>query len=441
MKVGCAAATWVFAWACAAAATAQEPEGPVAGADEALAPGQPTSAEVSSGVPANTGGEEVEVAPAPTESSLDEDEISLIGQAAAANAEAQEAMNSPAKPTTKEATSTSSPLAGNYAGTLGFPGAQNQGVVTSVGLRYSGTTVDFDVLAKVGHLDLTPSSSLDVIAEAVRTQVPTAAFVPGQGRPLPKLQETDLTSVGMRYRWSQASVLSGADLQAQQTKLSTCISRAKMPGFQPTPDQRSECTELGVDVDNASVDAYELWKQLEEHSNHGFIVELGSRFLYRSNDLSGNAAGVAAELTPQWGWGSGALFLSATWLWLTGSDTAAADGAGVAVTPVLNEEKFTAGFYHRFSFVAGATQVLPRIGLYGTLYLNQWTNQFASDRMDKEIRGYQLEGGITASGHFSGGFNGLVTFGVRRPYGANTDLEFFVRFSPSFGSPFDGGAE
>jgi hypothetical protein len=218
------------------------------------------------------------------------------------------------------------------------------------------------------------------------------------------------------------------------------------------PQKEAECKELLDNYDittresTANVEQFakaitdtdrlRLYQDIEDEQNEGFAVTLGGRFLYRSDDISGNAPGAAAELTPEYVFPWGAGFLSGSLLWVTDSLTTEEDL--VSVSASLTELKATAGWYFKFNVPSGSTQLAPRVGFHVTYSKNFWNNRFAEEGTDDEIRGHQWEGGIFAAGQFIGGFNGLVQFSVRDPYGPDSKPELFVTIVPSLGTTLAG---
>jgi hypothetical protein len=381
------------------------------------APTPPAGAPVAPAVPAVPG--TAAAAPAPAGPVADDELPNPLPPAAAPVGGATQAAT--------KALATATPLSGASAGTLGFPAMGASGVVAAIKLQ-GGTdqTTSFDVLAQIGQLRLTSWLALDILGERVTTAVPTATFKPGTGVPLPRLSPTNLTSVGFRLHLGVQPAVT------EYQKISKCSTYAQA-GATVSKAEAEECKAAGVDLNNA----VEAATALEEAKLKGFYVDVGGRFLYRSEQLKGNAAGVAAELTPQFAWRGGAVFLSGAALWL-GDSQGETDGI-VSETAKVVELRSTLGVYFRFNKAVATTQVAPRVGLYGTYGRNFWVNRFAEAAgTASKVRGYQVEGGVFASGHFSGGFNGLVQFGVRRDFGPDARPAFLFSIIPSIGSDIAG---
>ena len=385
--------------------------------------------------------------------------------------------------TSQTAAATATPLSGARGGTLGFPAMGAPGIVAALSLQgSSGQTTKLDVIAQIGQIELLPWLTLDVVVEKVSTDIPTATFTPNTGRPLAKLIQTDLTSAGFRLRFGRK----GANNQ-QLRRLSECLTakrltfpeakkilnREKAKAEKKVQDAQAVKDAKDADItaakqaeaeivqkytakvaeakaaatcpqvvpDDAKVpsdaDTFEYYQQAAESSNAGWSLSLGTRLLYRTQDIAGSAPGAAAEFTPQYGFkGGSAIFASGTYLWLRGNETET-DGIH-ATTSELHEIKTTVGAYYKFNAPLRNVQTAPRLGGYASFARNFWTNPYPSPGTDPKIRGYQLEGGVFVSGHFSGGFNGLLQMGLRRSYGVDSKPEFFFAIVPSLGTETGG---
>lgn len=384
--------------------------------------------------------------------------------------------------TSKTAAATATPLSAARGGTLGFPAMGAPGVVAALRLQGgSGQTTKFDVLAQLGQIQLRSWLTLDVVVEKVSTDIPTATFTPGTGTPLPRLLQTDLTSVGFRLRAGSPGAT-----DAQKRRLSQCLTakRLLLPDAlqiqrrdEAADSARVEAARKAGDPaeltkaehnralhaandaanianarrdascpefvpDDASVtsdaDVFEAYQRYAEQSNAGWSLSLGARLLYRSQEIAGSAPGAAAEFTPQFGFrGGSAIFASQSFLWLSDSNTET-DGIH-STTSSLYELKTTVGAYYKFNAPLKGVQTAPRVGAYASFGRNFWTNPYPVEGTDARIRGYQFEAGAFVSGHFSGGFNGLVQLGLRRSYGVDSNPEFFFTIVPSLGSNVGGG--
>jgi hypothetical protein len=207
-------------------------------------------------------------------------------------------------------------------------------------------------------------------------------------------------------------------------------------------DRWKECNTEDIEVDTTKdlTEKGRLAKftDYQEVANAGYSVSAGGRFLYRTEDISGNAPGAAAEITLEGTFTWGSVFLSGSMLWLTDSLEEKEDV--VSVTEELVELRSTAGLFFRFNTPVGSTQIAPRVGLYATYARNFWNNRFAPRDLDSDVSGYQLEAGVFASGQFTGGFNGLIQFSLRAPYGPDSKPELLVTVVPSLGTDIGGGS-
>lgn len=86
--------------------------------------------------------------------------------------------------------------------------------------------------------------------------------------------------------------------------------------------------------------------------------------------------------------------------------------------------------------------VLPRAGFYASIAQARWDNAFATPDQAAHVRGYQGELAMYFSGHFIGGFSGLVSFGIVVPYG-DEKTQYIFSLVPSIGAPIGakGGAK
>lgn len=87
--------------------------------------------------------------------------------------------------------------------------------------------------------------------------------------------------------------------------------------------------------------------------------------------------------------------------------------------------------------------LLPRVGAYATLAHANWHNTQATTPEQMaldDVSDWQAEFAIYASGHFSGGFSGLISIGVLAPYGNGREMQAFINVAPSIGAAIGGGA-
>ena len=342
----------------------------------------------------------------------------------AAPAYSQDAVDK-ARSAVEKAASAVSPQSGQRDGTLGFPSSIAPGVVVAVKLQTGNNEgTRLDVLTRVGHLSLGTKWTVDVFVERVAIDVPTAVFSPGTGRPLPRLTETGLTSAGFRLSYHLGWTFK--DAREALSTAATCIRS----GDDSCQRFKANIQALAQGGQDSTVKAFTA---AQDEMNKGFTFALGARLLYRSEQISGSAPGVAAEATSQYGFasGKGTAFASESFVWLSDS-TSEKDGI-ISETSSVTEWRTTAGISYRFNSTIADVQAAPTVGAYGAYTRNLWRNAFAAPGMDMDIAGYSVEGGLFGSGHFSGGFDGLIQIGIRRPYGSSKP-DFILTVSPSIGS-------
>jgi len=175
----------------------------------------------------------------------------------------------------------------------------------------------------------------------------------------------------------------------------------------------------------------------------GLTVTFGTRFLRRASpETDGtDSEGVSGELALQHIAANDALGTS---VFISGSALQlgyAADKVGTtpALFPRFRELRLTVGAEIR---VHAADNVLPRAGFYASVSQARWDNEFAMLGQATHVRGYQGELAMYFSGHFIGGFSGLVSFGVVLPYG-DEKTQYIFSLVPSIGAPLGskGGAK
>ncbi len=85
--------------------------------------------------------------------------------------------------------------------------------------------------------------------------------------------------------------------------------------------------------------------------------------------------------------------------------------------------------------------MLPRVGAYLTVSRGAWRNDYVTAPMQTaDTNPLQLELALYASGHFAGGFSGLLSFGVLVPYGHDAEPQAFINIAPSIGTEIGGGS-
>lgn len=127
--------------------------------------------------------------------------------------------------------------------------------------------------------------------------------------------------------------------------------------------------------------------------------------------------------------------LSATYL---NSQLLPAEDATMLELPAVTEVRAMLGAELQVGTELGVA-LLPRVGGYVSLSRATWRNAYAQAAQAPDIEQWQAELAFYASGHFTGGFSGLVSFGVLLPYGHDDEPQGFINISPSIGSPLGGG--
>lgn len=105
--------------------------------------------------------------------------------------------------------------------------------------------------------------------------------------------------------------------------------------------------------------------------------------------------------------------------------------------PTFTEARVAIGAELQTTKVVSGSAVLPRIGVYAVASRGRWTNNYTGGAA-KEVDSHQLEAALYASGQFLGGFNGLVSFGVLRPYGHDTQWAYVINVVPAIGAKLGG---
>jgi hypothetical protein len=202
-----------------------------------------------------------------------------------------------------------------------------------------------------------------------------------------------------------------------------------------------------LDLDSTLPDT-EIYARERLKIMSGLSLTLGSRFLRRTASESDgeDSQGISGEAALQYiaqGWPLGtSFFLSGSILQFgTANDKA---GSVPAIFPSFRDLRAAGGVEVRSASRVAGAMAIPRIGLLGSASQARWTNDFAFGKANAKVRGYQYEVALYMSGHFLGGFSGLVSFGVLKPYGSQEKLQYIVSLAPSIGAPLstsktDGG--
>jgi hypothetical protein len=341
------------------------------------------------------------------------------------------------------------PLTGFTGGSIGFPTDGASGVVAAAKLQTGGAAFDTSILARASSLDIGTvggwRASIDVFAETIQVQLPGVEYALGS-RPLPVLASTDLVSLGFRIKLSPA-LRTPQNPAALKQRISSCISHKMNNAAAPAGCDYAKYESAFDEAGN--LDAKKLeelvateTQEIEAAHLYGWSFAPGVRFLYRDADQTGNAAaGIAGEMNVQYAWTAGAFFVSASGLSMNEAvkfDENDPD-ALASVQEALLEAKGTVGVYWQGRRDAGL--LAPRAGLYYSYSRNWWDNRFAPTGMDANVSGHQQEAAAFFSGTFSSGVSGLFTFGVRRPYGPENELQYIFGFSPAFGDQVGASKE
>lgn len=224
--------------------------------------------------------------------------------------------------------------------------------------------------------------------------------------------------------------------EEQAAQVHLAINNRTLGAYASTP-----CPDL-FPVDS-NLSARELYARGLLATASGWTVTLGTRFLRRASpETDGtDSEGVSGELALQHIAVNDVLGTS---VFVSGSALQlgyAADKVGTtpALFPRFRELRLTAGAEVR---VNAADNVLPRAGLYASISQARWDNAFAMLDQARHVRGYQGELAMYFSGHFIGGFSGLVSFGIVLPYG-DEKTQYIFSLVPSIGAPLGskGGAK
>lgn len=346
-----------------------------------------------------------------------------------------------AEASTRDALAAVPPLRTMRGGTLGIPsispnsvGGSVSGDVTVAGDEDSS----IDLFVQANRLNVGEAWAISLLSETVDLDVPLARVNLAEVRqPLPSITRHTYASVGMRLEFSSARTNPlFADDEAFQNKVDQCI--ADIRAGQADADS---CQSLNVPsfirgrrIVSAE-DEQRIQLSAQRHRDNGVGFFIGGRYLGATSEaiLEGEGFGVAAETALRLSHGILDASLGATYTYLGEQNS--------------EQESFRHEFLdvHEFSLIAAvnllfdgsidSTQVAPRVGAYFRWSRNWWRNRFAVEGTDEQISGDRYEGGLYASGHFSGGFSGLVGFGVSVPYGVDRfeDVAFTITVAPMFG--------
>lgn len=226
----------------------------------------------------------------------------------------------------------------------------------------------------------------------------------------------------------------GGEQQSAQVRLQT--NNQTLGAYAGAP-----CAEL-FPIESTLSDG-ELYARGLFAAGSGLTVTLGTRFLRRASpEADGtDSEGVSGEVALQH---IAANDILGTSVFVSGAALqlgAAADKVGMtpALFPRLRELRLAVGAELRVNVV---DNVLPRAGFYASISQARWDNGFATFGQAAHVRGYQGELAMYFSGHFIGGFSGLVSFGIVTPYG-DEKTQYIFSLVPSIGAPIGakGGAK
>lgn len=82
--------------------------------------------------------------------------------------------------------------------------------------------------------------------------------------------------------------------------------------------------------------------------------------------------------------------------------------------------------------------LLPRLGAYAAVSGARWNDAFAMSGASDAVTQWQAELALYTSGHFTGGFSGLLSVGVLVPYGHDAEPQAFINIAPTIGAPLGG---
>lgn len=344
-----------------------------------------------------------------------------VTEAAAAREQANESVSTPIFPNSR-------------AGSLGIPLLTAQGgVAAQLTGRLEGSEVSgASLFARLGQLQLSDSVRLIFLGESSQIDAPAVTFNPDAVdlmRPLPTVQTQTFQSLGARLVLSPEARAQRAASRHEIEQLRDCVATAASSGANitvPPNVGRSSCT-----PGNYRTHFYEYQRMRQRYTS----LFVGARFLYRGTSTNvSDAVGAAVEAGLGYNIGGSLnLFASAAYTFLKPAESSADNT--VTIYPRLHELRGTAGIAWTGSVPNGA-EGSPRpvaLGLQGSVARNWWDNDFHGPGGDSSISGSSWEISAFASGALSTGFQGLVSLGIRMPYGSGEPL-FILTISPSVGT-------
>jgi hypothetical protein len=128
------------------------------------------------------------------------------------------------------------------------------------------------------------------------------------------------------------------------------------------------------------------------------------------------------------------LSLAATYL---NSQRLAPEGMPAVAMPEVVEVRLAGGAELQSGTRLGK-YLLPRLGAGAAVAGARWDNAFAVGDASDAVTQWQAELALYTSGHFTGGFSGLLSIGVLLPYGHDAEPQAFINIAPTVGAPLGG---
>ncbi len=329
-------------------------------------------------------------------------------------------------------------------GTLGIPSSGGTKGVQA------GIDTDADAFAKLGGLSFGNGFAAEFVAERYQSDVPRVLL---EGTPvLPTIVGADISALGFRLRlgpsrrqWDVVYSWTGNTCSpAVEEKTNDENKDKARDGATPAPAESRPC-----DADQEKRVALEM-NALARRSS-GWTLSAGARYLTRvSNEEGGSdSKGVAGEVSVQYDRTSASknpdnnlgfgLFASLSGIQMQSAEDRVGDVR--AIYPSVSSLRLTLGGELQLNYVTeGGAPLFPRVGFFGTVARNHWTNDFGGATTDVAISGRELQAAIYFGGHFFGGFQGTVSFGMLQSYGSSMDnRQWMVNFTPSVGAPISKG--
>jgi hypothetical protein len=363
-------------------------------------------------------------------------------------------------------------------GSLGLPGGAGNSVSALLNNRIATTGADkkysADFFARIGQLSFS-WFNVEVLGESSSLDIPVVTSSPSSlamgARPLPLLQSQTFAQIGARVtirrpfdegrylRWLPGATvdtphkfekfvskcITARNVMMPQANEASCgndrvcVAAMRVAAvFSYDQDTAKEfvgaCETLRVSMltkgNESDISARTL---SAEYKLSGWSGTAGIRALYSATgDVGQTSGGVAGEagaqyLSSNFGW-----FASLSSLYVTGDKTTTGDT--IIQRQGITEARVALGFHYQRSWTPFNTEFLPRVGLFVAYTRNFWNNMFAAQGTEAKISGNQVEFALYVSGHFSSGFSGLIALSMLKPYGAESDIKWFISLAPVFGA-------